>query len=224
MQGSLTLQCNWLEVHQSKLGEPLQWKGWSRLGLPSIQGLHNHMDNHLSPSAQWWVEKAHLLPLQTGALDSNGYSTASETAGHWHRCRGCRGSREKKRLASARLDMLIFKSNDPGVEVTYTLWHFDLDAFLKQYDEASIRPHIFASLHGYPSKWAHMLDKGKDISVQDLLMHMEKTFSNKCDYDAMIRTLCEVQQKKDETMEEYMLRIHDAIVVICHAYPEHLPD
>ena len=25
-------------------------------------------------------------------------------------------------------------------------------------------------------------------------------------------------------MEEYMLHVHDAIVVICHAYPEHLPD
>ena len=50
-------------------------------------------------------------------------------------------------------------------------------------------PNIFASLHGYPGKWAHMLDEGKDISVQDLLMHIEKTFGNKCNYDAMIRTL-----------------------------------
>ena len=69
-----------------------------------------------------------------------------------------------------------------------------------------------------------MLDEGKDISMQDLLMHMEKTFGNKCDYDAMIRMLYEVQQKEDETVEEYMLCIHDAIAVICHAYPERLPD
>ena len=46
-----------------------------------------------------------------GALDFDGYSTASETTGHWHQCRGCRGSREKKQLAPARLDMLIFKSS-----------------------------------------------------------------------------------------------------------------
>ena len=68
-----------------------------------------------------------------------------------------------------------------------------------------------------------MLDEGKDISVQDLLMHMEKTFGNKGHYDA-IRTLYEVQQKEDETVEECMLCIHDAIMVICRAYPEHLPD
>ena len=119
--------------------------------------------------------------------------------------------------------MLIFKSTDLGVEVTYTLWWFDVDAFLEQYDEASMYPHIFASLHGYPGKWAHTLDEGKNISVQGLLMHMEKTFDNKHDYDAMIRTLYEVQQK-DKTEKEYMLCIHDAVTVIHHLYPEHLSD
>ena len=109
-------------------------------------------------------------------------------------------------------------------EVMYTLWWFDMDAFLEQYDKANMRPHIFASLRGYPGKWAYTLDEGKDISVQDLLMHIEKTFGNKHDYDAMIRTLYEVQQKKDETVEEYMLCIHDAIVVIHHVYLECLPD
>ena len=149
-----------------------------------------------------------------GAPDSDGYSTASETAVHQCRCRGHRGSRERKWLAPARLDMPIFKSTDPGAEVMYTLWCFDIDAFLEQYDEASIHSHIFASLRGCLGKWACMLDKGKDISVRDLLMHMERTFGNKRDYDAMIRTLYEVQQRDDEMVEEYMLRIHEAVVVI----------
>ena len=146
-----------------------------------------------------------------GALDSNGYSTVSETVGHQHRHRGHRGSRERKWLAPMRLDMPIFKSTDQGAEVMYTLWCFDVDAFLEQYDEASMHPHIFASFRGYPSKWARMLDEGKDISMRDLLMHMEKTFGSKRDYDATIRTLYEVQQRDDETVEEYMLRIHEAV-------------
>ena len=120
--------------------------------------------------------------------------------------------------------MPIFKSTDPGAEVTYTLWHFDVDTFLEQYDEASMHPHIFASLLGYPGKWGCTLNKGKDISMQDLLMHMEKMFGNKCDYDAMIRMLYKVQQKEDETVEEYLLHIHNAVMVICCAYPECLPD
>ena len=192
-----------------------------------MQGLCDHVDNHLNPSAQWWVEEACLLPPQTeGHWTPMGtpLQVRLQTAGCQPRCRGHRGSREKKQLAPARLDMLVFKSTDPGAEVTYTLWWFDVDAFLEQNDEASMHPHIFASLHGYHGKWAHTLDEGKDISMQDLLMHMEKTFSNKRDYDAMIRTLYEVQQKEDKTIEEYMLHIHDAVTVIHHAYPEHLPD
>ena len=179
------------------------------------------------PKSQCTVVGGGGLPPSSpdrGAPDSDGYSTASETAVHQHRCRGHRGSREKKWLAPVRLDMQIFKSTDPGAEVTYTLWRFDVDPFLGQYDEASMRPHIFAILHGYPGKWARTLDEGKDISVQDLLMHMEKTFGNKHDYNAMIRTLYEVQQKEDKTVEEYMLCIHDTVAVICHVYPERLPD
>ena len=140
--------------------------------------------------------------------------TASEATGHRCQCWGHRVSREKKRLAPVRLDVPIFKSIDPGAEVMYTLWHFNVDTFLEQYDEANMHPHIFASLHRYPGKWAHTLDEGKDISVQDLLMHMEKTFGNKCNYDAMIRTLYEVQQKEDEMVAEYMLHIHDVVTVI----------
>ena len=159
-----------------------------------------------------------------GARDSDGYSTVSETMGCQHRHRSHRGSREKKWLAPVRLDMPILKSTDPGVEVTYTLWHFDVDTFLEQYDEASMCPHIFASLHGYLGKWTCTLDEGKDISMQDLLMHMEMTFGNKHDYNAMIRTLYEVQQKEDKIVEEYMLCIHGAVVVIHCVYPECLPD
>ena len=159
-----------------------------------------------------------------GVLDSDGYPTASEYVDHRQRCGVCQGGREKNWLAPARLDMLIFKSTDLGAEFTYTYWQFDMDAFLEQYDKASMHPHIFASLHWYPGKWAHTLDEGKDVSVQDLLMHMENTFSNKCDYDAMIRTLYEVQQREDKMVEEYMLCRHNAVMVICCMYPEHLLD
>ena len=152
------------------------------------------------------------------APDSDGYSTASETAGHQCRCRGCKGSRERKQLTPARLDMPIFKSTDPGAEVTYMLWRFNVDAFLEQYNVASMHPHIIASLRGYKGKRVRMLDKGKDISVQDLLMHMESTFGNKHNYDAMIRTLYEVQPRDDKMVEEYMLHIHEAVAVICRAY------
>ena len=90
-------------------------------GQPLMWGLHTNMDNHLSLRLPLSVGEVHLLPHQTGEHWTDGYLTASKTTGHWCCCRGHRGSREKKQLALARLDMPIFKSTDPGVEVTNTL-------------------------------------------------------------------------------------------------------
>ena len=82
--------------------------------------------------------------------------------------------------------MPVFKSTDPNMDVTNTLWRFDMKGWLDQYDETSMRPHIFSSLQGYPGKWAHSLPKGKDISVSDLLCSMDHMFGNVCDYDTLI--------------------------------------
>ena len=53
---------------------------------------------------------------------------------------------------------------------------------------------------------------------------MDSTFGNVRDYDIMIRSLYEIRQKDGETVEEYMLRIHEAVAVICHTYLEWIPD
>ena len=48
--------------------------------------------------------------------------------------------------------------------------------WLDQYDEASMHPHIFGSLQGYPGKWARSLPGGMNISLRELLKRMDRTF------------------------------------------------
>ena len=73
-----------------------------------MQRLHDHMDDHLRLSVLLSVGGGSPpYSSDRGAPDSDGYSTANETAGHQHQCRGHRGSREKKQLAPARLDMPV---------------------------------------------------------------------------------------------------------------------
>ena len=151
----------------------------------------------------------------------DGYSTVSKALGGWHRRRK---HRNEKHLAPAHLDMPIFKSMDPSADVSYTRWRFDVQCWLDQYDEASMIPHIFSSLQGYPGKWACSLPEGRDISVSDLLAHMDNTFGNVHNCDTMIRCLYEICQKETETLEEFMLQIHEAMVVICHIYPDQIAD
>ena len=70
---------------------------------------------------------------------------------------------------------------------------------------------------GYPGKWVHSLEEGNSITVRELPEYMDAMFGNMCDYDFMIRSLYKIWQKEAESMEEYMLRIHEAVMVICHA-------
>ena len=153
--------------------------------------------------------------------DSDDYSMASEP-GDGRRCRRCQQA--ERRLAPARLNLPIFRSTDVNADVTYEIWHFDVQGWLDQYDETSMHPHIFGSLQGYPGKWARSLPGGMNISLNDLLRCMDRTFGNVHDYDSMIRLLYEICQKENESVEEYMLRVHEAVAVVKCAYPDQVPN
>ena len=130
----------------------------------------------------------------------------------------------ERRLAPARLNLPIFCSTGANADVTYKNWCFDVQGWLDQYKEVSMCPHIFSSLQGYPGKWACSLPGGMNISLDELLWCMDCTFRNMHDYDSMIQSLYEIHQKEHETVEEYMLRVHEAVVVVKCAYPDQVPN
>ena len=120
--------------------------------------------------------------------------------------------------------MPIFKSTNPNADVAYILWRFDVQGWLDQYQKESIMPHIYASLRGYPGRWVHSLEDGPNLTMTELLECMDHTFGDVREYDTMIRSLYEIRQKESKSMEEYMLQIHEAVAVICHAYPDWVTD
>ena len=160
-------------------------------------------------------------PEHPGVADSNDYSTASESGGGC-RCRRC--WQAERRLAPVRSNLPIFRSMDANADVTYEIWHFNVLGWLDQYDEMSMHPHIFGSLQGYPSKWAPSLPGGMNISLDELLRHMDCTFGNMCNYDSMIWSLYEIHQKEHAMVEEHMLRVHEAVAVVKCVYPDQVPN
>ena len=154
-----------------------------------------------------------------GGADSNGYFTASEAVGGQRRCRRWRN---EKCLAPECLD--IFKTIDPNMDVTYTIWKFDVEGWFDQYNEASMMPHIYHSLQGYPGKWVCSFEEGWNISMHELLRWMDTAFGSIRVYDSMIRSLYRICQKETKSVEEYMLRIHEAVAILCCAHQEHMSD
>ena len=53
---------------------------------------------------------------------------------------------------------------------------------------------------------------------------MDRAFGDVHKYDTMIHSLYEIRQKEGESMEEYMLPIHEAMAVICHTYLDWVTD
>ena len=137
-----------------------------------------------------------------GGADSDGHSMASKMLNTCHHRRRWHG---EKHLTPACLDMPIFKLTDPNADVTYTLWRFDMQGWLDQYQEESMMPHIYVSLQGYPGSWVCSLEGGPNLTVTKLLEHTDHAFGDERKYDTMIHSLYEIRQKEGEFMEEYML-------------------
>ena len=116
-----------------------------------------------------------------------------------------RRRQNEKHLTPTHLDMLIFKSTDPNADVMYTLWRFDVQGWLDQYQEESMMPHVYAILQGYLSRWVRSLEDGGNIIIPELLAHMNCTFGDVCDHNTMIRSRYEIRQKERESVVEYML-------------------
>ena len=168
-----------------------------------------------APQRWDWCQEA-----EEGAHHPPCQNTASESgAGHRHwRC-----WQAERRLAPARLNLPVFQSMDANADVTsvLALWCSRMAGSVWWSEHA---PHIFGSLQGYPGKWAHSFPGGMNILLDDLLRCMDCTFRNVCNYDSMIWLLYEIHQKDSKTVEKYMLRVHEVVVVVKCAYPDQVPN
>ena len=154
-----------------------------------------------------------------GGANSDATSMVSETL---YCSRPRRRHRREKHLAPSKLDLLIFKSTDSSTDVTYMIWRFNVQSWLEQYTKESMMPHIYVSLRGYPGHWVFSLEGGEHLTLTKLLQHMDRAFREVSEVDTMIRSMYNIHQVEKETVEEYMLYIHEAMVVIQHAHPERL--
>ena len=76
-----------------------------------------------------------------------------------YRSRLLQRHRREKCLVPAKLDLPIFKSTDSSTDIMYTIWRFDVQSWLEQYTEESMKPHIYMSLRGYPGMLGMLLGR-----------------------------------------------------------------
>ena len=74
------------------------------------------------------------------------------------------------------------------------------------------------------TQWVYSLEDGGNLTIPKLLACMDWAFGDVNDYDTMIRSLYKIRQKDNESVEEYMLHIHEAVAVSRCAYPDQISD
>ena len=172
--------------------------GWdksrNRVAMPPGCPPHGQEGDLPRYASQMMVQGIRHHHPNRGGMDSDGYSTVSEAQSTCHHRRRQWG---EKHLAPAHLDMPIFKLTDPNVDVTYTLWRFDVQGWLDQYQEESMMPHIYNSLRGYPSQWVWSLEGGPNLMVTRLFEHIDHTFGDVCEYYTMIHSLYEIRRREN---------------------------
>ena len=128
--GSTPLSVTWMGQLEKGGSHSLRVSGSQPRGRPPKQCPSKDGMGNLPPSS----------PDRDG-VDSDGYSMVSEAPSSHHHRRKWHG---EKWLASAHLDMPIFKLTDPNVDVTYTLWRFDVQGWLdpipgREYDATHLQ-------------------------------------------------------------------------------------
>ena len=69
-----------------------------------------------------------------------------------------------------------------------------------------------------------LLKDGRNLTIPKMQACIESAFGDVCDYDTMIRSLCELKQNDSKSVEENMLEIHEAVAVMCCTYMYQISD
>ena len=63
-----------------------------------------------------------------------------------------------------------------------------------------------------------------NIPLDELVRRMDRMFGNVRNYNSMVQSLYEICQKDSESVEEYMLQVHEAVAVVRRACPDQVPN
>ena len=169
--------------------------------------------------------QAHHLPHQNALVrtDSDDHSTASESGGGWRNVIDT----GKQRGDWYQPDWMYQCS---GPQMPMQMWPTSFGASMSKDGWISMMkwscvPTFFGSLQGYPGKWACSLPGWHEHPI-GWVAETHGSHLRECvwlwQYDPVM--LYEIHQKENETMEEYMLRVHEAVAVVRGAYPDQVPN
>ena len=121
-----------------------------------------------------------------------------------------------------KINLPIFKEEDAKDAVTYQSWRWDLTVYrCAGCRDHTLLPYAIRSLQDYPGElvWS----SGTDITLDDILMILDKHYNKVKVLDALNQELFQLQIADKETMLDWGIHLWRHLQVLAASFPDHFP-
>ena len=158
--------------------------------------------------------------------DRSSLSTTSSMSSRSDCSDGSRHSRQGRwhqEEAHMKINLPIIKDEDAKDAVTYQSWRWDLTVYqCAGYRDCTLLPYPIRSLQGYPGELAW--SSGTDITLDDVLMILDKHYNNVKVLDALNQELFQLQMANKETgASNWSICLSRDLQILAASFPDCFP-
>ena len=121
-----------------------------------------------------------------------------------------------------KINLPIFKDEDAKDAVTYQSWRWDLTVYqCARCRDHTLLPYAIRSLQGYPGELVWI--SGTDITLDDVLMILDKHYNNVKVLDVLNQELFQMQMADKETVSDWGVCLSRHLQILAAFFPDHFP-
>ena len=121
-----------------------------------------------------------------------------------------------------KINLPVFKDEDAKDAVTYQSWRWNLTVYqCAGCRDHTLLPYAIRSLQGYPGELVQ--SSGTDITLDDVLMILNKHYNNVKVLDALNQELFQLQMADKETVSDWGVCLSRHLQILAASFPDHFP-
>ena len=121
-----------------------------------------------------------------------------------------------------KINLPVFKDEDPKDAVTYQSWRWDLMVYqCAGCRDCTLLPYAIRSLQGYPGKLVQ--SSGMDITLDDVLTILDKHYNNVKVLETLNQELFQLWMADKETASDWSICLWKHLQVLAVSFPDCFP-
>ena len=121
-----------------------------------------------------------------------------------------------------KINLPIFKDEDPKDAVTYQSWMWDLTVYrCAGFRDHTLLPYTIRSLQGYPGELVQ--SSGTDITLDEVLTILDKHYNNVKAHDTLNQELFQMRMADKETVLDWGVCLSQHLQILLASFPDRFP-